>query len=185
MDRNREIIEMAQIIKKTFPNRKTINERMLEQLFNEKKYAQLISAIKNHMGITLKISVKCINKEIHLNEEGTPAGILIPDIFPVYGSNDYQRLVLDLFIDKKVLDYFHLFVMVISHELAHVVLHSINHQLKNSEEATDITAINFGFSKFFELGHTVIYSNYFESGYRKTGYLSFEEMINVIETLKL
>jgi len=69
--------------------------------------------------------------------------------------------------------------MSISHELAHIVLHSLDHNLKKSEEATDITAMMLGFSKFFEIGHTVIR----EKHYKKNGYLSFEELIEILNII--
>lgn len=71
-----------------------------------------------------------------------------------------------------------------SHELSHIVLYSLNHPLKLSEKATDITAINLGFSRFFELGHTTYHEKDYNSIRNKNGYLSFDELIEVLNYLE-
>lgn len=180
MGRNQEISRLAEEIKKYFPNTRPIDESFLRKLFEEKKYARLISEIKNHMGVRFKVSVKCFEKGKLTDQKGA-AYIALPIPFPPRNSPAYNELVLDLFMNNDLLNSFYHFVMVTSHEFSHVVLHSLNHPYKNSEEATDIAAIVLGFSKFYELGHTTITSNFFYSSCQKIGYLSFEEVIRVIE----
>lgn len=180
MGRKQEILCLAEEIKKSFPNTCPINESFLRKLFEEKKYARLISEIKNHMGVQFKVSVKCFKKGKLTDQKGA-AYIALPVPFPPRNSLAYNGLVLELFMNKNLLNSFYHFVMVVSHEFSHVVLYSLNHPLKHSEEATDITAIVLGFSKFYELGHTTITSHYFYSNCQEIGYLSFEEVIQVIE----
>ncbi len=173
------LIQIAYSIKCSLPKKTIVDQRLLNDYFEAKKYAQLISEMKKHLSIPCRLNVKCLKHAPEL-----VAKIDMPHNFPLYGTKDYEKLVLTMKFNKDLLNNFHAFVLAISHELSHIVLYSLNHPLKRSEVATDITAIWLGFSYFYELGHTIYQKNGLGSSFIKTGYLSFEELIHVLDYLE-
>lgn len=177
---NEQILSIVESLQQTLTVKPVFDSCYAEKLFTEKRYATLISAIKKHMGITCHLRFKVISKELNDLEL---MRIYLPAIFPLYGTKRYEELSLDIFYHQKALSNFRVFVLGVSHELAHIVLHSLNHHLKTSEKATDITAIMLGFSHFFELGHTSIEKDFITKNITQRGYLSFEELITVLNII--
>jgi|GEM_PF-1944507 len=179
-DARREMIcSLTRKLLKDFKG-KPINSTMLENLYREKRYPKMISEIKNHMSIDCKLSVKCITSAPLPGYENTPAWIKLPRYFPAYKSPAQRNMKLTMFYYKAEMDSYYKFVMLISHELAHLFLSSVNHSLRGSEEATDICAIVLGFGRFYELGQTTFNSN----GRTRLGYLSIDEIIYVLSIVE-
>ncbi len=163
-----------------------IDQSNLERLFSQSEYAKMISIIKNHLGVTCKLSVKCITSD-WLREINTPiARIEVPEKFPAYGSKEYLETKLDMSFYKELTSLsFHAFILAIAHELCHAVLHGLGHPLRHSEEATDITAMLLGFSINYELGKITINNQIpGETSMHQLGYLTLEEIFFVIEVIE-
>ena len=144
------VIEIAKHIKYSLPKRKLIDEKSLNYYYQAKRYDKLISLMKNHLSINCRLKIRCIDKPLPVKGHFKSANIFMPANFPLYESIEYRNLVLEISFHKELLNNFYAFVMIMSHELSHIVLYSLNHPLKFSEKATDIAAINLGFSRFFE-----------------------------------
>jgi hypothetical protein len=81
------------------------------------------------------------------------AFVLRPPNLPLYGTPAFNNFKLLLFIFKWVADQsFETFVYCIAHELAHIVLDSIRHPLRDNELAADLTAMILGFSDIIKSG---------------------------------
>ncbi len=180
MDRKKQIDLWVAELRKTFRVR-SIDYQLMEKLFNERQYAKMISEMKNHMGIVCQISLKCITSPPVIKSKYVPAWSKIPEIFPPYGSQAQQNTKVVIFFYKEEMRSYHHFMVMMSHELSHIILYSLNHRLKMSEEATDILAMIMGFGHSYELGHTTF--NY-RFGYSTCGYLSFEEMIYALSLIE-
>jgi hypothetical protein len=178
-----ELIKIVKRIKQSFPAFNPINNQLLINDFKQKKYARLISTMKNHLKIPCRLMVKCLNYPQRETGRLKGANICLPEKFPLYGTKEYENLNLTLNFHKELLNNYYSFVMMISHELSHIILYSLNHPLKKSEKATDITAIVLGFAYFFELGHTIIEEKNFRLTCYKNGYLSFEELVLILNYL--
>lgn len=181
-EREEELFLLTKKLRQTLPVCRPVNSSHFEDLFNKKKYAELISEMKRHMGIFCKLSVKYISTDV--SEGKSPAYVLLPDFFPAFGSTTYTNMTISLVFYADLLKSFHKFSMMIAHELSHVVLHSINHPLKKSEEATDIAAMILGFSREYELGHTTFFETETRKILFKVGYLTFEEVIYVLSIIE-
>lgn len=181
-NREEQLASITKTLKNSFPVINPINRNLLEGLFNEKKYTEIFSVMKNHMGITCRLSVKCITTK--RNPSDSPATVDIPENFPLFGTSAQKNLVIKLTFYKELTDSFFVFIMAISHELSHIVLNSVAHPLKTSEEATDITAMILGYGLYYELGNTTFKEENFKRYFSKLGYLSFEEVVNVLSIIE-
>lgn len=188
IERKQEIFSITKELQRTFQNHQ-IDNKLLENCFNDGKYAHIISIMRKHMSIFCKLSVKYISRELsseEINKIIAPAYVDLPEYFPPYGSQQ-NNLKIQLTFYKDLMGTYFRFVTMMAHELSHVLLHSINHPLKQSEEATDITALIFGFGRCYELGHT-IYSegnSYCKlKHYSVISSLSFEEVIYALSLIE-
>lgn len=77
-----------------------------------------------------------------------PAEIVLPNPMPTFGTPAFERLSLELRIGKSLLaGQYEEFISGVAHELAHVVLYSLQHPLRKSEVATDLFSLFFGFAE--------------------------------------
>jgi hypothetical protein len=176
----KEIREITHSLLHSLGKRPAINEETLASHFKEKKYTHLVSELKKHMGISCIISIKYhTGKLMYMNENGAdvPAWVYIPEQMPLYKSKEYNAMNIELNIHEHCSSSFTQFMMIVTHELSHIVLHSLRNKYKMSEIATDIAAIVLGYGKFYEISHTRVN----HEGIRRTGYLVFHEVIHVCE----
>jgi hypothetical protein len=132
------------------------------------------------MNIVCQVSVKCITSKLASEGSMAPAWVEVPDFFPLYNSPAQRNMKIKMYIYKQEMDSYYKLVMIISHELAHLFLYSLNHSLRRNEDATDICAIVMGFGRFYELGQTTYNGNV----RTKLGYLSFEEICYVLSIVE-
>lgn len=110
------------------------------KFFEQKEYAWAVKEIKDYMGIGYKIKVR-VRDDIK-----NPARILLPIPFPpAHIAKNYR---FEIEIHKNMKDDFEVFVVNVSHELAHLLLHSNDSDCKYSEKATDVAAMLAGFGYF-------------------------------------
>jgi hypothetical protein len=113
------------------------------------------------------------------NDRQAKAWVRLPVDMPRYGTQAFKDLKLDMFILKSFAHHSdcHEFIMVVAHELSHVVLESIGHPLRTEEKAVDLTAMLLGFSYSYRMcAHVVrVYpGNIIETS--RIGYLSEREL---------
>lgn len=171
--RKQELYFLTTELKKTFAYN-PIDDLLLEKLFHDKNYAGMVDQMRRHMKIVCGLSLKCI--ATRPDNKGAPAWVISPPYFPPYGSQLQKNMKIEIFFYKEALNSYYKFIVMMAHELSHIVLKSIDHALKRNEEAVDITAIILGFGKYYELGHTT----FNENGCLETGYLHFDELMYVL-----
>jgi hypothetical protein len=79
------------------------------------------------------------------------AQIIIPNNLPYYWTKELNDYCFDVKINKDIVKKPISFIAVISHELSHIILHSLKYKDMQSEIHTDITAIIFWFLNIYKL----------------------------------
>jgi len=160
----------------------------LKYWYDRGDYAALVGCIQKAMRLNLRIRLGYVNSG---GPAGAPAWVFLPNPMPLFGSSDFQKLQVEMFLRKSFLEEanFELVVMASSHELSHIVLSSIGHALKAEEVAVDLTAMILGYRDIFVLGHqkaepfnmvsevmAVLFAGHGSAQYRsRWGYLTPEE----------
>lgn len=126
-----------------------VDVNTLHRCFSEKRYTDFIVGIRDQ----LKLSDVGFRIQ-YIKSGGNPnrvAGVSIPTNMPTYGSSAFKTLKLDMFVRKEFLELgdFAVALMIISHEMSHVVLDSLHHELQFTEPAVDLTAMYLGFRQAF------------------------------------
>lgn len=131
--------------------RPLIPPEKLRELHEKKDFTGMVGYIRTTLNLGLRIRVGFVNSG---GPTKAPAWIVIPNPIPPYGTRKFNETrvtihLRKLFLKKSTLE---TKVTVIAHELSHVVLASIHHELKNREEAVDLTAMILGYRDFFRIG---------------------------------
>ncbi len=87
--------------------------------------------------------------------EGITAQVSIPGNLPFYGSSALNGFPINVKISKNSTEHPVAFTTIMAHELAHVLLYSLNHSKKENEFYTDLTAIMLGFQNIFQNGRKI------------------------------
>ncbi len=175
-----QIREWVQILERTLGEpRPLIDPEPLKLLHNEKKFPEMVTHVRKTLGLDLRLSVGLVNSG---GPENTPAWVNIPRPMPIYGTRAFRELRLTTYFRKDFLNNapFGTVVMSMSHELSHIVLDSLNHDLRGEEKVVDLTAMLLGYRKLF-LHHTEVKTTRVCGGVREEGivhygYLSLEEI---------
>lgn len=109
--------------------------------------------------------------------EGIYAQVHIPQDLPFYGSPQLNNFEIRVLANRKILNHRDTFVMVVAHELSHILLESLRFIKKNNEIYVDLVQILLGFGDFYKRGRIIVES-LSENKYRKTtiGYLTDENV---------
>ncbi len=147
-----ELIRITDGLLRTLPNVAEVNHKELFLWYEKNNIPKVISLMKNQMGVRCRIYVKSINdfgpEEIFNGRKAhRKAHVFVPEIFPA----DYlqKNLTVEMHLFEKQIVNFSSFVKTISHELAHLILYGMHHNLRHSEEATDIAAIVLGYGLYY------------------------------------
>ena len=127
------------------------------------------------MGLTEnKVVIKNYLNEKDFPQNDAAAFVNLPkDNMPLFGSVEFNKLVIPIHFKNSITSKFETFVYVMAHELAHIVLHSTKNPLKDSEIATDLFVMNRGFTEIMEKGRDLFQiSNKLEHTNQKFGYLN-------------
>ena len=83
-----------------------------------------------------------------------PAWVDLPGEMPLYGSDAFWKLRLDIYLRRSFLERsaYDQVTAAIAHELSHIILDSIKHPLRRCEKAVDLTAMLLGFSQVYASG---------------------------------
>lgn len=154
-----------------------IDSAKLLSTYQKNGLSGLIRHIQSTLLLNIKIRIGLVNKDSSPLKNRV-AWINMPVPMPLYGTRDLSETVVTLYIKKSFLKsaMFESIVASVAHELSHVLLHIINHPLKESEEATDLTAMLLGYREFIFLGYHVKNHAY--------GYLNLDEINFAIKILK-
>ena len=105
-----------------------------------------------------QIGIQAISNEAFAGHDfrDSVAFIVSPGYFPIYGTSDFNKLKIPLFIFMKSTGIsMETFVYAVAHELSHIILYALNHPLRNNEVAVDLTAMILGFHDIIRIGRKV------------------------------
>jgi hypothetical protein len=122
----------------------------LKKLYKERNFAAMLGWIKNSMRLDLRIGLRVVEDDKHKR----PMWIEWTNRIPSIGTTDFRNTRVIISATHDVLSKpFNWIVAGFAHELAHVVLCSLNHPLQENEKAVDLTAMILGYKKFMMTAH--------------------------------
>ncbi len=128
--------------------RQVVPEGELRVLYERKDFTGMAQYIRNTLGLNMGLRLGFVNKG---GPAGAPAWIATPVSVPLYGTEDFCRMTVTMYIRKSFLRgaSFESVVLAMAHELCHVVLYAIGHEFQDQEEAVDLTAMMLGYRNFY------------------------------------
>ncbi len=178
---NQQIEGYIEKLVRTYGFHPPVNETALKIEFDHHLYAECVLEIMRKMGLPNKVKVTCYS-DAKYPDPTSAARIQLSLPMPRFGSQKFNSMKVPVEIKESVKNNFHGFVTAITHELSHVVMHSTNHELQNSEIATDLCAVVFGFSSYMIKGKRIITNKKILTAhgvatqYLEIGYLSLEQL---------
>jgi hypothetical protein len=121
-----------------------IDRQTLKRLYKKGDVPAMLGWIKQSMRLDFRVGLRIVDRWAK-----TPMWIEWTNTMPLVGTTEFRgkRVIINATreILGKPLDWI---VAGFAHELAHVVLSSINHKLQKDEKAVDLTAMILGYDKF-------------------------------------
>ncbi len=117
-----------------------------------KDWNSLLGTVKRQMGLTMPLRLALVNSGSPPGvTENTPAWVQRPIPMPIFGTREFNRTQVTIYIRKSYLAEAPAGAVIVAaaHELAHIVLDSLDHPLRETEEAVDLTAMLLGYQCFF------------------------------------
>jgi hypothetical protein len=123
-----------------------ISPQTLQNLYDRKDYAAMLGWIKNSMRLDLKVGLRIVNSA----ESSAPMWVELPKTMPPFGTREFRQIRVVVNVRRDLLETkpFIWVVAGFAHELSHVVLFSIGHELQHEEKAVDLTAMILGYQIF-------------------------------------
>src|SRR5262249_1100621 len=123
-----------------------IEPSTLKSLYEGKDYASMLGWIKQSMKLDLRVGLRIVNAA----GPSPPMWIETPRPMPAFGTAEFCRTPVVVNARRDLLETrpFTWIVAGFAHELAHVVLFSIDHPLQHQEKAVDLTAMILGYQLF-------------------------------------
>jgi hypothetical protein len=147
----KQIAQYLDLLVKNFGLQNPVPEKALTILFNAKLYNECIKEIKDNLRLA------CGLKVFHHEDTSFPdrkaeavIRLLVP--MPLYGSKSFDDLSLELHLRKSLQANYYKFMYCIAHEMSHIVLHGTKHALYESEVATDLFVMVYGFESIMAKG---------------------------------
>ncbi|MFA5163129.1 MAG: hypothetical protein WC441_01215 [Patescibacteria group bacterium] len=138
-------------------------------------YAECIQELKRIMNIDAHIKLRVFPEKLwpHGKNSGR---INFPKDLPFIASPEYKKVIFVIDIKEEYLRNYPQFIVVAVHELSHLLLFSLKHELRESELATDLCLFVFGFGPAIAEAY---------KGPARLGYLSerqFQHALKYVET---
>ena len=123
--------------------RKAAELSKLKKAYSTKSYTLMIGIIAKDLKLDLKIRVGYVKS----GGRGRPAWVEMPQPFPIYGSKAFKDSLATIHIQNEFLRdvTFEAVVLMMVHELCHIVLNSTHHKFNQVEEVVDLASMFFGY----------------------------------------
>jgi len=159
----REIKSIIEEIELTFGIKDAIDVDQLNNLLVNNKIKEVVETIGKQLGLPVSFNVQLsdkfetsqLAKKYKSGVESITAQVLIPGNLPFYGTKELVNYPITVKISGNCFQQPESFFMVLSHELSHVLLHSIRSKEKDNEIYTDISAMMLGFVSVYDKGRKV------------------------------
>lgn len=122
----------------------------LRGLYETKDFTAMMGRIRDSMRLKgLPLRIGYVKKGGHKQIVGW-----LTDSVPLYGTSAFRKNQVTIYLRAFFLSGapFESVVVCMAHELAHIVLDSLRHPLKDTEEAVDLAAMILGYRNFFRRG---------------------------------
>jgi hypothetical protein len=135
----------------SFGLKKPVDDEKLLALHQARDYYGMVGVILAPFTFSIKFNLGLVNSG---GPADTPAWILIPKSLPMYGTADFAKAEVTMYLRKSFLAEasFEAVVSAVAHEASHVLLDSTMHSLRRQEVAVDLTAMLFGYRDYFVTG---------------------------------
>lgn len=170
-------------LRQVLPQAPPIDTHVLKVLHEKRDYEGLVRKIRSAMNLEARLLIGWVNSGGPTKMLNAPAWVQMPEAMPYYGTPEFKKLSIKLFVRKSFLEQstYGQAAIVIAHELSHVVLDSIQHPLRREEKAVDLTAMLLGFSRLYDLNaHTEVITEVTRKAtrteHRQLGYLTKGEL---------
>jgi uncharacterized protein YecT (DUF1311 family) len=156
-----------------------VSTEQLRRMFYARDFTGMVGVVRDSLKLELRVRVGLVNDG---GPAGAPAWVSYPSPLPRYGSPDFKKTVVTVFLRKSFIEEvsFEAVVSAMAHELSHITLFSVNHPLQACEEAVDLTAMLNGYRDLYVVGCETIKSYSVPGGTRteryELGYLKPEEV---------
>lgn len=123
-----------------------VDPAVLRELYDRGDYASMLGWIKKSMRLDLRVGLRIVNA----TGPSPPMWVETPSRMPLFGTSEFRRtrVVVSVRRDLLATKPFTWIVAGFAHELSHVVLFSLGHQLQHDEKAVDLTAMILGYQSF-------------------------------------
>lgn len=133
--------------------RADVDPAHLRLLYKKKDFTGMVE----YIATALALHDAQVRIEEFVNSGGpadTPLWMYRSRIVPLYGTEEFKKMLFTIYARKSFLAHAPLesIVFGFAHELSHIILYSIQHELKNEEIAVDLTAMLLGFRLFYLVG---------------------------------
>ena len=161
-----------------------------------------VNMIVNIFNLPININIIRVSRDSLNNSRNSPISFLgfnnliaqvqIPNDLPIFGSSTLNRYPINIKVSQINKSNPDIFIMIMAHEISHILLYSLRHLHKTNEIYTDIIAILFGFQNIFKKARKIITTS-FEQGLisstTKTntttyGYLTDAQFNSVLDRIK-
>ena len=173
---NKYISELIDDLYNTIGLRKPIAYKPLIAMLKKQKTSDVVNMVKDYFNLPVKLEIeyttnfqtKSLALEHSYFVEEISAQVLIPPFIPMYGTDELANTVINIKISPYCWKHPYLFLVILSHELSHILMYSLNYHRKENEIATDLTAIMLGFVDLYKIAFKKTY---------KQGYLSYKQFV--------
>ncbi|MBU6321776.1 hypothetical protein KGO04_04600, partial [Patescibacteria group bacterium] len=125
----------------------------LEVLHRTEEYAGMLQVVREKLRLPMRLRLGLVKSGGPVARSGLPAPAWVESegSMPMYGTQAFAEHQVVVYVRRTFLAEvpFETAVCTMAHELSHVVLDSIAHPLRMTEEAVDLTAMFLGFRGFY------------------------------------
>lgn len=170
-----DVKEYIGLLRQAVPYVPPIRVQEIKRMHRKRDLGGIVKLIRNTMNVNVRLT-------LHWTDQvrgNAPAWVLLPEKMPYYGTAEFAKIRIDMFIRKSFAEArpYSEFAMAVAHEFSHIVLDSIHHPLRREEKAVDLTAMILGFSYLYrQRAHTVSRVGLNRFAKRTLGYLSEREL---------
>ncbi|TAK95322.1 hypothetical protein EPO05_04505 [Patescibacteria group bacterium] len=126
-------------------------EAAMRRDFETGNYVQCIKRIRANFNMRVPLKAEYVGDgklPLPGRPVGSPAVVYLPAYMPLFGTEQFNSLLITMRINRLLLTTrYELFVTAVAHELSHVLLYGLHHPLCESEVATDLLPMLFGFAE--------------------------------------
>lgn len=137
-----------QIIESFGKPKRDIDERPLRAFYEQANYGAMLTHIRDSMQLDVRLRIGYVESG---GRKDSIAWVILPSPMPPFGSKELKETRITVYVRKSTIrdSPFEILVSVLAHEMSHILLDSVGHRLRRQEEAVDLTAMLFGYSRFF------------------------------------